>query len=380
MKFVDLQAQYQAYKEAIDASIAKVFEHGQFILGPEVAQLEEELADFVGVKSCITTSSGTDSLEIALRGLGIGPGDEVITVPFTWISTAEAIELVGAKVVFIDIEADTYNMDMAKLRAAITERTKAIIPVSLFGQIPDLDQANKIAEEFGIAIIEDGAQSFGATSKGRRSCSFTTIGSTSFFPAKPFGCYGDGGALFTDDEELSLRMKRIRNHGSDQRHHHPHIGMNGRFDTIQAATLLAKLPHFDGEIQRRSEIGEIYSEQLHEVCKTPHINEGNSHVYGQYTIRVNDREEFQKTLSAKEIPTAIYYPRCLHEQPVYENLGYGLGDFPVAEKAAKEVLSLPMHPFQKNDEQERVIKAVLESQDSRKGETFVSSSVDGGSE
>ena len=244
MKFIDLQAQYLAYKSEIDEAIARVFAHGQFINGPEVVELEGELARFVGVNHCITTASGTDSLEIGLRSLGVGPGDEVITVPFTFISSAEAIELVGAKVVLVDIEPRTYNIDVTKLREAVTERTKAIIPVSLFGQMSDLKAVNEIAEEFGLFVIEDGAQSFGAMLDGHRSCSMTTIGSTSFFPAKPFGCYGEGGALFTNDESLGRRMKRIRNHGSERRDQHEDIGLNGRFDTIQAATLLAKLPHF----------------------------------------------------------------------------------------------------------------------------------------
>ncbi|MDD8043678.1 MAG: aminotransferase class I/II-fold pyridoxal phosphate-dependent enzyme, partial [Verrucomicrobiota bacterium] len=262
MQFIDLKAQYEQYKPEIDARIQAVLEHGQFIMGPEIAELEKALAKYVGVKHAITVSSGTASLEIALRALGVGYGDEVITVPFTWISTAEVISLVNAKPVFVDINASDFNIDIDQMEAAITPRTKAIIPVSLFGQMPDFERINAIASKHGLPVIEDGAQSFGATQNGKRSCSVATIGSTSFFPAKPLGCFGDGGALFTNDDELSDRMRAIRNHGGLVRHHHTHVGTNGRFDTIQAAILLAKLPHFDWEVSRRIEIGARYTDLL----------------------------------------------------------------------------------------------------------------------
>jgi UDP-2-acetamido-2-deoxy-ribo-hexuluronate aminotransferase len=244
MQFIDLKQQYQLLKPNIDAAIQRVLDHGNYIMGPEIAALEVALADYVGVKHCITVASGTDSLEIALRAWDIGPGDEVITVPFTWISSAEAIALVGAKPVFVDIDPVDYNIDIAKIEAAITSQTKAIMPVSLFGQMPDFDAINAIAAKHGIPVLEDAAQSFGATQRGKKSCAVSSVGSTSFFPAKPFGCYGDGGALFTDDDDLAEKMRAIRTHGGVKRHFHTLVGMNGRFDTIQAAILLAKLPTF----------------------------------------------------------------------------------------------------------------------------------------
>jgi UDP-2-acetamido-2-deoxy-ribo-hexuluronate aminotransferase len=370
--------------------------------------LEEVLATYVGVKHCITCASGTDSLEIALRALGIGPGDEVITVPFTWISTAEVIGLVGAKPVFVDIEPATFNINVDLIGAAVTPRTKAIIPVSLFGQMPDYSRINAIAAKYGIAVIEDGAQSFGATQRTapstihrmergssdphsvsslqpranvnvrtpslsdpmveergeeitRRSCGVTLIGSTSFFPAKPLGCYGDGGALFTNDDALAEKMRAIRTHGALKRHNHPFLGMNGRFDTLQAAVLLAKLPHFDWEVQERTRIGARYTALLSSVLCPPSVTPGNTHVYAQYTIRVPNRDAVAAKLKEKRIPTAVYYPKCLHEQPVFAGNGSKWGDFPESEKASREVLSLPMHPFQTEADQDRVVEAVRET-------------------
>lgn len=359
MQFIDLQEQYRRYGDEIQARMRRVFEHGQFIMGPEVAELEGELARYVGVRHCITVASGTDSLEIALRALGVGPGDEVVTVPFTWISTAEVIQLVGAKPVFVDIEPATYNVDLGKLEAAITPRTRAILPVSLFGQMPDYKRINEIAARHQLPVIEDGAQSFGARQEGRASCGVTLIGSTSFFPAKPFGCYGDGGALFTDDEEIAGRMRAIRSHGGVKRHEHWLLGMNGRFDTLQAAALLAKLPHFEQEVAERGRIGAEYSARLRDVCVVPEVAMGNTHVYAQYTIRVPDRDGLAAQLKAKGIPTAVYYPKCLHEQKVFEGLGYRYGDFPIAEKASREVLSLPIHPFLSEADMTRVVEAVV---------------------
>jgi len=358
MEFIDLKTQYETYKDEIDRRMRQVVDHGQFIMGPEVYELEEILAKYVGVKHCITVASGTDSLEIALRALGIGPGDEVITVPFSWISTAEVIAAVGATPVFIDIEPDTYNMNADLLEEAITENTKAIIPVSLFGQMPDLERMNAIAQKQNIAVIEDAAQSFGATRNGKRSCGASQIGSTSFFPAKPLGCFGDGGALFTDDNELAEIMKAIRSHGGVKRHHHTHIGMNGRFDTLQAAVILGKWSHFEDEVQARNEIGARYSELLKDQIITPEVAEGNTHVYAQYTIRVdeNRREEVSESLKEHGIPTGVYYPKCFHEQPVFESLGYTYGDFPESERASREVLSLPMHPFLQLNEQKEITK------------------------
>ena len=358
MQFIDLQKQYRLYQSEIDAGIHKVLAHGQFIMGPEMVELETLLARYVGVRHCLTVASGTDSLEIALRALKIGPGDEVVTVPFTWISSAEVIGLVGATPVFVDNEPRTYNLDLEKLEAAITPRTKALMPVSLFGQMPDYARINAIAARHGLPVIEDAAQSFGATRNGARSCGVTLIGSTSFFPAKPFGCYGDGGALFTNDDAIAETMRAIRTHGGVQRHHHPLLGMNGRFDTLQAAVLLAKLPHFDAELKARAEIGARYSELLRSVCVVPEVEQGNTHVYAQYTIRLPNRDAVAAKLKEQGIPTAIYYPKCLHEQPVFASAGYKLGDFPVSEKAAREVLSLPMDPFLTEPEQDRVVAAV----------------------
>jgi UDP-2-acetamido-2-deoxy-ribo-hexuluronate aminotransferase len=357
MEFIDLKQQYREYRAEIDARIRQMIESARFIMGPEVAELEQILADYVGAKHCLTVASGTDSLEIILRALGIGPGDEVITVPFTWISTAEVILLVGAKPVFVDIAAADFNIDVDRIEAAITPRTKAIMPVSLFGQMPDYDRIQAIASRHGIAVIEDGAQSFGATRNGRRSCGVTAVSSTSFFPAKPLGCYGDGGAIFATDDALADKMRAIRTHGG-HRHHHPVLGMNGRFDTLQAAILLAKWPHFAWEVERRGAIGARYSDLLRGTVGVPEVMPGNTHVYAQYTIRTQNRNALGEKLKSAGIPTAVYYPKCLHEQPVFAPLGHALGDFPVAEQASREVISLPMHPFLSEPEQEGIVAAV----------------------
>ena len=358
MEFIDLKEQYRRHQAAIDERIRRVLEHGRYIMGPEIDELEAALARFVGAKYCVTVASGTDSLEIALRALGIGHGDEVITVPFTWISTAEAIALVGARPVFVDIEPVTYNIDPDRLEAAITPRTKALMPVSLYGQMPDYDRINAIAAPYGLPVIEDAAQSFGATQRGRHSCAVTTIGSTSFFPAKPLGCYGDGGALFTSDAGLAESMRAIRTHGGIRRHHHTLLGMNGRFDTLQAAVLLAKLPSFEQEVRDRERIGARYTTLLRNTCDTPAIPPGNTHVYAQYTIRLMERDRVADRLKERGIPTAVYYPKCLHEQPVFSGLGYKRGEFPVSEAASAEVLSLPMHPFLSEADQDEVVSAV----------------------
>lgn len=361
MEFIDLKTQYEKYKTEIDRRMRNVVDHGQFIMGPEVQELEDALAEYVGVKHCITVASGTASLEIALRALDIGSGDEVITVPFSWISTAEVIAAVGATPVFIDIEPDTFNMDVDHLEEVITEYTKAIIPVSLFGQMPDLEHINTIAQKHDIAVIEDAAQSFGATRNGKRSCGASLIGSTSFFPAKPLGCFGDGGALFTDHDELAGIMKAIRSHGGVKRHHHTHIGMNGRFDTLQAAVILGKWPHFEDEVKARNKIGARYSKLLKDQVETPKIAEGNTHVYAQYTIRVdeNRRDEIVAGMKEAGIPVGIYYPKCFHEQPVFEDLEYKYGDFPESEKASREVMSIPMHPYLKSNEIEKIVNNLL---------------------
>jgi UDP-2-acetamido-2-deoxy-ribo-hexuluronate aminotransferase len=359
MEFIDLKEQYRRYKADIDGRISRVLAHGQYILGPEVSELETALASDVGVKHCIAVASGTASLEIALRALDIGAGDEVITVPYTWISSAEVIGLVGARPAFVDIEPATYNINIDAIEAAISPKTKAIMPVNLFGQLPDYSRINAIAAAHGLPVIEDAAQSFGAVQNGRRSCGVSTIGSTSFFPAKPLGCYGEGGALFTNDQNLAEKMRAIHNHGGLQRHHHTLLGTNGRFDTLQAAVLLAKLPHFDWELAERARIGARYTTRLGGYCQAPSVAAGNTHVYAQYTIRLPDRDKKAAALKQRGIPTAVYYPKCLHEQPVFAKLGYNWGDFPEAEKASREVLSLPMHPFLAELDQDKVIEGIL---------------------
>lgn len=361
MEFIDLKRHYLFYKKAINARIKKVLNHGHYIMGPEINELEDKLSQFVGVKHCITVASGTDSLEIALRALGVGYGDEVITVPFSWISSAEIISQVGAKPVFVDIEEDSFNINPELIEKAITKKTKAIIAVSLFGQMPKMELINEIASKYNIAVVEDAAQSFGATRDRVKSCGASIIGSTSFFPAKPLGCFGDGGALFTNDDKLALTFKAIRSHGGIERHNHTHIGMNGRFDTIQAAIILGKIDGFEKEVKLRSKIGERYSTKLKNHVTVPVISEKNTHVYAQYTIRVdsNDREMIINKLKQKGIPTGIYYPKCFHEQPVFQYLNYKNGDFPVSEKAGKEVMSLPMHPFLTLSEQDFVINELI---------------------
>ncbi len=361
MEFIDLKSQYLRYQTEIDGRIRTVLDHGRFIMGPEISEMEDKLSSYVGVKHCISVASGTDSLEIALRALDIGVGDEVITVPFTWISSSEVVSLVGAKPVFVDIEPTSFNLDVEKLEAAITDKTKAILPVSLFGQMPDYLAINEIANRHGIPVIEDAAQSFGATQHGKQSCGVTRVGSTSFFPAKPLGCFGDGGALFTDDTALAEKMSAIRTHGGLKRHFHPYVGMNGRMDTLQAAVVLAKLPHFKWEVEQRARIGARYTELLRGYCGVPEVLSGNTHVYAQYTIRVSNRDELGAKLKNLGIPTAVYYPKCMHEQPVFANLGYEWGDFPVAEQASREVISLPMHPFLSTDDQDLIVSAVRSS-------------------
>lgn len=358
MQFIDLKEQYRRYQTEIRGRIDNVLVHGQYILGPEVREIEQALAEYTGVRHVLTVASGTDSLEIVLRALRVGPGDEVITVPFTWISSAEAVALVGARPVFVDIDPLDFNIDAKQIERAITPRTKVIMPVSLFGQMPDMEAINALAKKHGLTVLEDGAQSFGATRNGRRSCGVSHVASTSFFPAKPLGCYGDGGAVFTNDTSLAEAMEAIRNHGGLRRHEHTLVGMNGRFDSIQAAVLLAKLPHFQEEVEARGRIGARYSDLLSDACRTPQIRPGNTHVYAQYTIRVRERDRVAEHLKSQGIPTAVYYPKCLHEQPVFAHLGHKLGDFPVAEAASREVLSLPMHPFLKETEQDRIADAV----------------------
>src|SRR5271163_3973044 len=358
MEFIDLKAQYRGIKASVDRRIQTVLDHGQYVMGPEIGELEEALAARTGAKHCIACSSGTDALLLAMMALGIGPGDEVVTSPFSFFATAEIIALLGAKPVFIDIDPITYNLDPSLLRDGITPRTKAILPVSLYGQCADMDAIQGIAGD--IPVIEDAAQSFGATYRGRQSCNLSLIGCTSFFPSKPLGCYGDGGACFTSDDELAAKMRMLRNHGQEQRYHHLAIGLNGRMDTIQAAVLLAKLEVFDEEVKRRAEIGARYTELLRGAVKTPRIMEGNSSVYAQYTIEVDDRDDFQKEMKAHGVPTTVHYPEALPLQPAFAYMGHREGDFPVAEAAAKRVVSLPMHPYLAESDLAQIANAVVQ--------------------
>lgn len=358
MEFIDLKQQYNRYKDEIDRRIRSVLDKGHYIMGEEVFELEKELAAYTGSKHAIAVSSGTCSLFIALLAMDVQPDDEIITVPFTWIASSEVISLTHAKPVFVDIEPDYYNINVSLIEKAITKKTKGILAVNLFGQMADYEALNDLAKKHNLFVIEDAAQSFGSTQNGIHSCKKTLFGSTSFFPAKPLGCYGDGGALFTDDDKLASKCRAIRTHGGEMRHHHPYLGLNGRLDTLQAAILLAKLPHFNQEIEARQKHAEYYNELLNGIVETPEVMESNTHVYAQYTIRVMERELLINALKKEGIPSAVYYPKCLHEQPVFANLGYKLGDFPEAEKASKQVLSLPMHPWLKKEEQELIAEII----------------------
>lgn len=363
MEFIDLKSQYQRLKTEIDAGIQRVLDHGQYILGPEVAELEEKLSHYTGSKHCITVANGTDALQIAQMALGIGPGDEVITPGFTYIATAETVALLGAKPVYVDIDPKTYNLNPELLEAAITSKTKAIIPVSLYGQCADFDVINAIAAKYGIPVIEDAAQSFGATYKGRKSCNLSTIACTSFFPTKPLGCYGDGGAIFTNDDELGKVMRQIARHGQDRKYHHIRVGVNSRLDTIQAAVLLAKLAVLDDEISARQTIASSYSEILSSVLdekgqkaiKTPYVEPHNNSAWAQYTIEVSERESLQENLMKNNIPTVVYYPIPLNKQPAVAN---NLVNLSIGDEVAKKVISLPMSPYLKKDVLLRIGAAV----------------------
>ena len=356
--FIDLKSQFKHIEKDIRARIDKVLEHGQFIMGPEVTELEERLATFTGVKHCIGVASGTDALQVALMAQGIDYGDEVITTPFSFIATAEIIALLGAVPVFVDVDCRTYNLDPDLIEAAITKKTKAIMPVSLYGQCADFDRINAIARKHNLTVIEDGAQSFGSTYRGRRSCALSTIGCTSFFPSKPLGCYGDAGACFTDDDNLAKIMREIKVHGQDRRYHHPRIGYNARLDTLQAAILLAKFDIFPEEVEKRNDIGNRYSSMIQEQCPDvvpPFIEDWNTSVYAQYTIQVKDKTHVQEKLKEKGIPTAVHYPVPLHKQPVFMAQNVSL---PISEGLSERVLSLPMHPLLDIETQQIIVKSL----------------------
>lgn len=357
IQFIDLAAQQARIKDQIDAAIQRVLAHGQYIKGPEVTELEQKLAEFAGAKHCIAVGNGTDALQIALMAAGIGPGDEVITPGFTYIATAEAVALLGAKPVYIDIEERTYNLDPGLLEKLITPKTRAIIPVSLYGQCADFDEINRIADQYGLTVIEDAAQSFGASYKGRRSCNLSHLATTSFFPSKPLGCYGDGGAVFTSDDELAEQIKRIANHGQDRRYHHARVGLNSRLDTLQAAILLPKLAIFEDELAKRNQVATLYTEKLNAagIDTTPFIEEHNVSAWAQYTIRVANREQVQQKLKEAGVPTAVHYPVPLNKQPAVADPDAQL---PVGDRVSEEVMSLPMHPYMSHPDLARIVTAL----------------------
>lgn len=349
MQFIDLQTQYQRHKMQIDAAIARVLQHGKYLFGPEIDLLESQLAEYVGVKHCISMSSGTTALHAALLALDIGMGDEIITTPFSFFATAEVAYLVGAKPVYVDIDPHTYLLDPQLIEAAITPKTKAIIPVSLYGQCADMDAINAIAARHGIPVIEDAAQSLGAVYKGRKSCALSEIACASFFPSKPLGGYGDSGACFTNDDELAHRLRLVVNHGQQNRYNHVSIGMNGRMDTLQAAVLLEKLAIFDEEIEARQTIAAWYRDALPEFISAPVIAPHNLSIYAQYTVQVDDRDRVQRELAEAGIPTAVHYPVGLHQQPVIAKISDEVLSFPITERVAKRVMSLPFHPYLEED-------------------------------
>jgi len=357
IEFIDLKAQQARLKDKIEAGIQNVLTHGQYILGPEVKELEEKLAAYVGAKYCITCANGTDALQIAQMAFGIGPGDEVITPGFTYIATAETVAILGAIPVYVDVNPQTYNLDVEKLESAITPRTKAIIPVSLYGQCADFDAINAIAKKYGIPVIEDAAQSFGAMYKGRKSCNLSTVACTSFFPSKPLGCYGDGGAIFTNDADLAKVIRQIARHGQDRRYHHIRVGMNSRLDTLQAAILLPKLEILDDEMQARQSVAEMYTKLFNEagISTTPFIEAHNMSAWAQYTIQVENRVHVQEELKAQGIPTAVHYPIPLNKQPAVANDAV----LPVGDAIAECVMSLPMHPYLTLEAQEKIVGALV---------------------
>ena len=364
MEFIDLKAQYKRLKSEIDAGIQRVLDHGQYILGPEVAELEEKLANYTGSKYCISVANGTDALQIAQMALGIGPGDEIITPGFTYIATAETVALLRAKPVYVDIDPRTYNLDPQLLEEAITPRTKAIIPVSLYGQCADFDEINAIASKYGIPVIEDAAQSFGASYKGRKSCNLSTIACASFFPSKPLGCYGDGGAIFTNDDELAKVMRQIARHGQEHRYHHIRVGVNSRLDTIQAAILLPKLAVLDEEITLRQKaadnyeklFGKFHGDSGFKIINTPYVENHNVSAWAQYTVQVENRSAVQESLKSNRIPTAVHYPIPLNKQPAVKDCTAHL---PIGDTVAQRVLSLPIYPNMESEDQLNVVSSVI---------------------
>jgi UDP-2-acetamido-2-deoxy-ribo-hexuluronate aminotransferase len=359
--FANLQLQYQTYKDKINDNLQQVLNKSNYILGEEVDILEKELQKFTGAKYAISCSSGTDALLLALMALDIQPDDEIITTPFTWISTAEMMALIKAKPVFVDIEPDTYNMDANLIEAAITKKTKAIMPVSLYGQPADMNTIQAIADKYNLKVIIDGAQSFGSTYNNKTDSNLGDISTTSFFPSKPLGCYGDGGAVFTNNEEYANKIKLLRVHGQNKRYHHRYIGIGGRLDTMQAAILLAKLPYFKKELKERQKVADHYTSGLSKILQTPIIKLNRSSAWAQYTLRVKNRDTLQIKLKENGIPTSVFYPIPLHLQECFQYLRHQQGDFPISEKASNEVMSIPMNPFLTNEQIDYVINKAREN-------------------
>lgn len=359
MDYLDLAGQYQKIKPELDARFEQIFNHCRFILGPEVDELECALAEYVGVKHCIAVSNGTTALLLAMLALGIERGDEVITTPFSFIAPAEMVALLGAKPVLVDIDPDTYNLDVEQIEAAITPKTKLILPVDIFGQCADYDRINQIAVDHGLKVIEDAAQSIGATYKGKKAGSLADIACTSFFPSKPLGCYGDGGACFTNDDKLATKMRQLANHGQSGRYYHTSLGFNARLDTLQAAILLTKLKIFDDEVVERHKLAQNYNQLLHNIVKTPYVNPNNTSVYAQYTIEVDDRDQLAKDLHARSIPTAVHYPMAISKQPVFADFNFPT--LPAVERACEHVLSLPFYPGMTVDDQQQIAQAIEDS-------------------
>ncbi len=357
--FANLNYQYELYKDEIDAAIQEVLDSSQYIMGPQIGEMEKKLADFTGAGHCISCASGTDALQLALMALEVGPGDEVITTPFTFIATGEMVAHLGAKPVFTDIDELTYNIDPGLIESVITPRTRAIMPVSLFGQPADMNEINAVASDYGLPVIEDAAQSFGAIYRGEKSCNLSHVGCTSFFPAKPLGCYGDGGAVFTSDDALAEKLRSLRVHGQTQRYRHARAGICSRMDTIQAAVLLVKLKHYPRELEKRRRVAELYSEQLGNAVITPQIRDDRDSVWAQYSIGVCGRDAVCEGMRKAGIPTSVHYPMPLHLQECFEYLGHGKGDFPVAEAVSKDIMSLPMNPFLGEEEIELVSNSLL---------------------
>jgi len=359
--FANLQLQYQSYKKKIDKNIQLILDNSNYILGEQVQTLENELQDFSGAQYAITCSSGTDALLLALMAIDVQPDDEIITTPFTWISTGEMIALLKAKPVFVDIEPDTFNINANLIEDAITKKTKAIMPVSLFGQPADIDSIQDLANKHNLKVIIDGAQSFGSTYKNKKDSNLGDISTTSFFPSKPLGCYGDGGAVFTNNKEYAEKIKLLRIHGQSKRYHHKHIGIGGRLDTIQAAILLAKLSYFSKELNDRRKIADYYAKNLSNVLEKPVIKQDRISTWAQYTIKVKKRESLQLKLKEKGIPTSVFYPIPLHLQECFKYLNYKKGDFLISEKVSNEVLSLPMNAFLTIDQIKFIIFSINKS-------------------